>query len=152
MIYIRIGKENVLFRFQTDAEPLNNNWAMSCFGSNKRDLQRMDKFLNQIHKGVEGELFMISGLNETAMRAHIRDTDALCEENLEATSKDKKSVFKGTTFGHSYNVFGAYAMLLKVGLPDDLKVRSHVVTAWTSKALRNYVIKIMGHLYRPAMT
>jgi hypothetical protein len=139
MIEMIIGRDNLQFRFMNEIEPLDNLWAGWAL-DNKRLVKYSDK---KYSKGVVGgKRFEIAGLDEEAMRKHVKACDILSMDFENTISPDTKEVFKGTTFGRSYNVFSAYAMLLKVGLPKNVKVRNHVLFTWTAKDLERYVVNI----------
>ena len=140
MIYIRIGRENVEFRFEGDAEPLNNHWALWAL-----DGKKATRYGDKCQLSTDGDLFTLAGLNEAAMRRHIAECDVMSPDS-DGSTKRKETVFKGVTLGRSYNVFSAYAMLLKIGLPANVTVHSYVVARWTGSDLKKYIRRIRNHV------
>ena len=99
MIYIRVGDNNVEFRFDLYAEPLNNKWATwSLMESEKKFTKIVDHLgKHKIKKMPNATEFFIASLNERAMKEHIEACSNPASGVLE------KSVdFKGTTFGRNY--------------------------------------------------
>ena len=139
MIYIRVGDNNVEFRFDLYSEPLNNRWATWSLVDNDKKFMKITDHLakNKIKKMQNGSEFFIASLNERAMKAHIE----ACSDPVSGVL-GKSLVFKGTTFGRNYNIFSAYAALLKVGLPDGVEVKSHVFHTWDRRALEKYIDKV----------
>ena len=139
MIYIRVGDNNVEFRFDLFAEPLNNKWATwSLMESEKKFTKIVDHLgKHKIKKMPNATEFFIASLNERAMKEHIEACSNPASGVLE-----KSVVFKGTTFGRNYNIFSAYAALLKVGLPEGVAVKSHVFHTWDRRALEKYIDKV----------
>ncbi|HRH44450.1 MAG TPA: hypothetical protein PKY82_22635 [Pyrinomonadaceae bacterium] len=139
MIYIKVGDNNVEFRFDIYAEPLNNRWATWSLSDNDKKFMKITDHLSKhkLKKMTNASEFFIARLNERAMKEHVDACKDPTKEGL-----DKSVVFKGTTFGRNYNIFSAYAALLKVGLPEGTTVKSHVFHTWDRRAFEKYIVKV----------
>lgn len=140
MIYLRIGDHNVEFRFDYYSKALDNHWAIWSLDESERHFQKMVNSLseNKIHKMKDTTDYFIKGLNEKAMYSHYRQAKGREGDGM----LDKSVVFKGTRFGRRYNIFSAYAALLKAGLPENISVKSGVVAVWDREALEKYIVRI----------
>ncbi len=147
MIYISVFDEGVSLRFDSDANPISHDWYGSGIVDTKILKKLKVKFTDKL-KGTNKEKFTLAGLNEEAMKRHIKLADPWSDEDSEelGTSLKMESIFKGTAFGRDYSAFSAYAMLLKVGLPSGTKIHNHVIAKWTPSALKRYIRKIKHHI------
>lgn len=134
-----IGKTDVVLQFNDEAISVNSNWAAYCL-----DGKASNKFIERAKGIVDGTQHLIWGLNESAMKRHIRDCDVFSrdEDDMSFEMLNKKFVFKGTAFGRTYNIFSASAALLKVSLPEGTIVKSHVFHTWDSRAFEKYIVKV----------